>query len=179
MRIGIEKDTLRILSAVVMLFLLPMSGNSQTGRDNHVPSSGSPTNAASTMAAPSSSTGNPPEFGKGLMVRVSEIQIEPNSLAEYNAILKEEVEASVRLEPGVIAIFPMSQKGNPTEIQIVEIYANREAYEAHLKTPHFQKYKVTTLKMVVSLKLVDMDATDPAAMAKIFRKMNQTGENKR
>ena len=112
-------------------------------------------------------------------MRISEIQIEPNSLAEYYAILKEEAEASVRLEPGVIAIFPMSQKGIPTEIRIVEIYANREAYEAHLKTPHFQKYKVTTLKMVVSLKLVDMDATDPATMTKIFRKMNWTGESSR
>ena len=107
-----------------------------------------------------------------MIVRISEIEIHPNRLAEYNAILKEEAEASVRLEPGVIAIFPMSQKEKPTELRILEIYASREAYEAHLKTPHFQKYKATTLEMVKSLKLVDMDALDGQTMATIFKKMH-------
>ena len=109
---------------------------------------------------------------KDMIVRISEIEIHPNRLAEYNAILKEEAEASVRLEPGVIAIFPMSQKEKPTELRILEIYASREAYEAHLKTPHFQKYKATTLEMVKSLKLVDMDALDAQTMARIFKKMH-------
>ena len=108
--------------------------------------------------------------GKDMIVRVSEIQIHPSRLAEYNAILKEEAEASVRLEPGVIAIFPMAQKENPTEVRILEIYASREAYESHLKTPHFQKYKTTTLEMVKSLKLVDMDPLDAQTMATIFKK---------
>ncbi len=97
---------------------------------------------------------------KEMMVRISEIEIDASYLEEYKAILKEEAEASVRLEPGVISIFPMYQKENPTAVRILEIYASREAYEAHLKTPHFQKYKTTTLKMVKSLKLVDMDVMD-------------------
>jgi quinol monooxygenase YgiN len=109
---------------------------------------------------------------KDMIVRISEIEIHPNRLAEYNAILKAEAEASVRLEPGVIAIFPMSQKEKPTELRILEIYATREAYEGHLKTPHFQKYKTTTLEMVKSLKLVDMDAVDAQTMATIFKKMH-------
>ena len=107
---------------------------------------------------------------KDMIVRISEIEVHPNRVAEYNAILKEEAEASVRLEPGVIAIFPMAQKEKPAEIRILEIYASREAYEAHLKTPHFQKYKTTTLEMVKSLKLVDMDALDAQTMARIFEK---------
>jgi len=39
-------------------------------------------------------------------------------------------------------------KGSPTQIRILEIYAGREAYQSHLRTPHFEKYKTTTLKMV-------------------------------
>ena len=77
----------------------------------------------------------------------------------------------MRLEAGVIAIFPMYQKGKPTEIRILEIYASRAAYESHIKSPHFQKYKTTTLKMVKSLKLVDMEALDPETMTTIFQKM--------
>jgi quinol monooxygenase YgiN len=110
---------------------------------------------------------------KDMMIRISEIEIDSNYLKEYNAILQEESRASVQLETGVIAIYPMYQKENPTQIRILEIYANREAYEAHLKTPHFQKYKTTTLKMVKSLKLVDMDNIDSPTMVEIFRKMHK------
>jgi quinol monooxygenase YgiN len=104
------------------------------------------------------------------LIRVSEIEIVPSHLDEYKAILKEEAAASVRLEPGVIAIFPMYQKEHPTQVRILEIYANREAYESHLQTPHFQHYKTTTLRMVKALKLVDMGAVDEETMASIFRK---------
>ena len=105
-----------------------------------------------------------------IMVRVSEIEIVSSYVDDYKAILKEEAAASVRLEPGVIAIFPMYQKENPTQVRILEIYANREAYESHLQTSHFQKYKTTTLRMVKSLKLVDMGVVDAETMSRIFRK---------
>ncbi|RYY91478.1 MAG: antibiotic biosynthesis monooxygenase [Chitinophagaceae bacterium] len=106
-----------------------------------------------------------------MLVRLSEIEIEPGMLEAYTAILKEEAEASVRLEPGVIAIYPMQQQQAPTQVRILEIYASRAAYEAHLKTPHFQKYKTGTLHMVKALRLVDMTPVDSAAMARIFKKM--------
>jgi quinol monooxygenase YgiN len=110
---------------------------------------------------------------KEMMVRISEIKIDANYLEEYKAILKEEAAASVKLEPGVISIFSMYEKENPTEVRILEIYASREAYESHLKTPHFQKYKTITLKMVKSLKLVDMEAIDAETMTKIFKKQKK------
>ena len=105
------------------------------------------------------------------MIRMAEIEIDSAYLEEYKAILKEEAAASVKLEPGVITIFPMYEKENPAQIRILEIYASRAAYEQHLKTPHFQKYKTTTLKMVKSLKLVDMGAVDMATMPLMFEKL--------
>lgn len=108
-----------------------------------------------------------------LMIRMSEIEIDSNYLDQYIAILKEESEASVRSEPGVISIYPMYRKDAPAEIRILEIYANKEAYESHLQTPHFKHYKAATLEMVRSLKLMDMEAIDPAVMPVIFHKMKQ------
>ncbi|WP_223860895.1 putative quinol monooxygenase [Spirosoma validum] len=108
---------------------------------------------------------------KDMMVRLSEIEIDPVYLDQYKAILKEESAASVKLEPGVVAIFPMYQKESPTSVRILEMYASRAAYEQHLKTPHFQTYKTTTLNMVKSLKLVDMEALDAATMPAIFKKL--------
>lgn len=106
-----------------------------------------------------------------MMIRISEIGINPEYLDEYLSILKEESKASVALEPGVISIYPMYQKENPTEIRILEIYANKKAYESHLETPHFKHYKTTTLKMVNSLKLIDMSAIDGESMQMIFKKL--------
>jgi quinol monooxygenase YgiN len=65
----------------------------------------------------------------------------------------------------------MYQREKDTEFRILEMYASREAYEAHLKTPHFQKYKSGTLHMVKSLKLVDMQTLDAATMRGIFKKL--------
>tara|TARA_Y100001933_G_scaffold264247_1_gene329044 strand:+ start:6156 stop:6587 length:432 start_codon:yes stop_codon:yes gene_type:complete len=105
-----------------------------------------------------------------MMVRIAELEIGADYLDEYLEILKEESEASLRLEPGVICIYPMFQKENPTQIRLLEIYANKEAYESHLKTPHFQKYKTTTAEMVKDLKLIDMEAIDPESMSMVFKK---------
>lgn len=106
-----------------------------------------------------------------MMIRIAELEIDSIYLDDYLAILKEESEASVRLEAGVICIYPMFTKDNPTEIRILEIYANKDAYESHLQTPHFKKYKSTTLEMVKSLKLIDMKAIDQKTMTKIFKKL--------
>jgi len=107
-----------------------------------------------------------------MIIRISEIEIDSSYLQAYKTILKEEARASVELEQGVISIYPMYEKENLTQVRILEIYANKEAYEKHLKTAHFLKYKTTTLKMVKSLKLVDMEAIDPKTMPKIFRKLD-------
>ncbi len=106
-----------------------------------------------------------------MMIRLSEIEIDSNYLEEYKNILQVESRASVKLEPGVISIYPMYQKENPKQVRILEIYASKEAYELHLKTPHFQEYKTTTLKMVKSLRLIDMEAIDPETMKEIFKKL--------
>ncbi len=106
----------------------------------------------------------------GMIFRISEIEIYQDSLQQYKAILKEEAEASLRLEPGVISIFPMFQKKDSTQIRILEIYANKDAYQSHIKSPHFIKYKLSTLNMVKSLVLTDMEAIDSETLTLMFTK---------
>ena len=106
-----------------------------------------------------------------MIVRIAEIEIVPEFLDEYLSILNEESRASVELEPGVISIFPMTESENPTLIRILEIYQNKSAYEAHLETPHFKHYKSSTIKMVKSLKLIDMNVLDNETMPLIFSKI--------
>ena len=106
-----------------------------------------------------------------MIIRLAELEIDSVYLDEYITILKEEAEASIRLESSVICIYPMFQKANPTQIRLLEIYADQEAYESHLETPHFQYYKTTTQHMVKSLQLIDMEAIDQETMPKIFKKL--------
>ena len=65
----------------------------------------------------------------------------------------------------------MVQEQNPTAVRILEIYASQQAYESHLKTTHFLKYKKATQHMVKALRLIDMQAIDAGTMATLFSKM--------
>lgn len=93
----------------------------------------------------------------GKIVRIAELEIDPRQLNAYRALLAEEIEASVEKEPGVLMLHAVAERERPERIRILEVYASREAYEAHLKTPHFLKYKEGTADMVKALRLVDVD----------------------
>jgi len=92
---------------------------------------------------------------KTQMVRLAKLVIDSIQLEKYKASLKEEIEASVQLEPGVLTLYAVAEKNNPTHITILEIYADTVSYKAHLQTPHFIKYKNGTKDMVKSLELVE------------------------
>jgi quinol monooxygenase YgiN len=89
------------------------------------------------------------------MVRLSKLVIDPSQLEAYRSALREEISASVRLEPGVLTLYAVAETDRPTHFTILEIYAGRVAYEKHIKNPHFLKYKSETERMVQSLELID------------------------
>jgi quinol monooxygenase YgiN len=100
------------------------------------------------------------------MVRLAKLVVDSTQLESYTAFLKEEIETSVRVEPGVLTLYAVAEKDKPTHITILEIYADSTAYKAHLKTPHFIKYKNGTSKMVKSLELVETIPLVPAMKIK-------------
>jgi quinol monooxygenase YgiN len=89
------------------------------------------------------------------LVRIAELEIDPAHLGAYTTALKKEISTSIRLEPGVLALYAVTVKDHPDQIRIFEMYANEAAYEAHLQSPHFKKYKSETQGMVKSLKLTE------------------------
>ena len=95
------------------------------------------------------------EESKVPYVRVAKIEIDAAQLEPYKAAVKEQIEAAVRLEPGVLALYSVVDKRNPAHVFVFEMYADVDAYKAHLETAHFKKYKATTQNMVKSLKLRD------------------------
>jgi quinol monooxygenase YgiN len=90
-------------------------------------------------------------------IQIAEIEVEPAQLESYKAAVQEQIAVAIRLEPGVLVLYSVSNKDNPTHVTVFEIYRDREAYLAHLQAPHFLKYKATVEKMVKSLKLIPVD----------------------
>ena len=106
-------------------------------------------------------SGLPPKI-----IKLSRITVDSARLEEYNAYLKEEIEASMRLEPGVLVLYAVAEKERPHHVTILEIYVDEAAYKSHIATPHFQKYKKETLDMVQSLELVDTTPLIPGLKIK-------------
>lgn len=103
---------------------------------------------------------------KKQLVRLAKLVIDPAHLDSYNVLLKEEIEASVRVEPGVLTLYAVAEKNKLNHITILEIYADSAAYKSHLLTPHFIKYKTGTQHMVKSLELVETTPLIPGMKIK-------------
>jgi quinol monooxygenase YgiN len=91
----------------------------------------------------------------GAVVRIAELEIDPAQLEAYTAAVKEEMADAVRLEPGVLAIYAVAEKGNPTHLYFFEIYTDEAAYAAHREAPHFKRYLATTQPMITARKLAE------------------------
>ena len=100
------------------------------------------------------------------IVRLSIVTVDPNRLEEYMKFAAECGKTSMREEPGVLMMYSMQDKLQPNKISILEIYADRAAYERHIGSAHFRKYKQGTLSMVQKLELLDQTALIPEMMMK-------------
>ena len=105
------------------------------------------------------------EYGERI-VRLAQIEIFPELLEDYLTFAKEDGTVSMATEPGVIDLFSMQDKSDPCKVYILEVYADWDAYQAHLQTAHFKKYKEGTASMVKSLKLIDTNPLITATLSK-------------
>ncbi|WP_455962751.1 flavin reductase [Bacteroides bouchesdurhonensis] len=96
------------------------------------------------------------------IVRLSKIEVYPQHLDEYMKYAAEVGEISLRTEPGVLTMYAVGEKENPCMVTILETYASREAYDKHIASEHFRKYKQGTLHMVKSLVLSDQTPLNPS-----------------
>lgn len=90
------------------------------------------------------------------ITRIARITVDPGKLSEYRQQLKEQMDAAIRLEPGVLSYTVYADKTDPSRITIIEKYASEQAYLAHREAPHFKKYKEATKDMVKGLELTEV-----------------------
>jgi quinol monooxygenase YgiN len=91
------------------------------------------------------------------IVRLAELEIDPDQLNAYKAALREEIAASIGTEPGVLTLYAVSVKDHPEQIRLFETYRDAASYQAHLQSLHFHRYKERTHLMVKSLTLLETE----------------------
>lgn len=91
------------------------------------------------------------------MYRIAKIKVDAKQLENYKSALKEQMNAAIKLEPGVLSYTAVADKKDATLITIFEVYASVEAYQSHIIAPHFKKYKEIVKDMVLSLELIDTE----------------------
>ncbi len=88
-------------------------------------------------------------------VRVADIEVDPEQREAFVLAVTEEMDESIRVEPGVLALYAVAEKDDPSRLRFFEIYADKAAYDGHLQSPHFRKYRATTEPMIRSRALVE------------------------
>jgi hypothetical protein len=67
------------------------------------------------------------------------------------------IEAAIRPGLGVLVLYSLSNRDNPAQVTVFEIYRDREAYLAHLPGISHSLIQGPVEKMIKSLKLVPVD----------------------
>lgn len=88
-------------------------------------------------------------------IRMARLHIKSDQLEAFTIAVKEEMEAALRVEPGVVAIYAAADKSDSTRLTFFEMYVDEEAYQLHRNTPHFQKYFHTTKDMITERVLLE------------------------
>lgn len=115
-----------IFAHLFLLLMISITTNAQVPLDPHFKG----TNECSTFSKEENSEGkegknhSPLGDTEGSLVRISEIEVYPEYLKEYLEFAHNVGATSVKVEPGVICIYPMQQLRNNCQIRILEIYAS-------------------------------------------------------
>ena len=144
-----------LIAAILSLFLFLLCNNPQKGEMDRQNNMKMEKKNIPSMCA------KQPMTADGI-VRLSKIEVYPQYLDEYMQYAVEVGEISLRTEPGVLTMYAVSDKENPCLVTILETYVSQAAYQSHVASAHFQKYKQGTLHMVKSLQLCDQTPLNPA-----------------
>lgn len=92
------------------------------------------------------------------MINLVKINVDPSRLEDYKQILKEEIEISLRTEPGVYVLYALSDDNRPNEFTIVEVFKEQEAYDKHCQSPQLLKYFAETKEIVQNIEIIKATA---------------------
>lgn len=86
--------------------------------------------------------------------RMALLVIDPAQLDAYKKVLAKEMQSAVTSEEGVLALLATTETARPNVFHLLELYANDNAYRAHIDGPYFQEYNKAVQTMVTDKVLI-------------------------
>lgn len=89
-------------------------------------------------------------YADNFVMRLIKIVVKGDSSEKFSHEVKKEMTTSMASEPGMEIMMSGTNKDNGYEWYFVEVYANDQAYDAHIKTPHYKEFIENTDGMIES-----------------------------
>lgn len=86
-------------------------------------------------------------------VIVVEFQVRKGQMAAFRKLMDENARISCRDEPGCRRFDVLSSPKDPDHVLLYEIYDDRAAFEAHVKTGHFAVFNAESAPLVADKKV--------------------------
>jgi quinol monooxygenase YgiN len=90
-------------------------------------------------------------------IRLIKIELHSSAVGSFNKLGNSLMLAGIKEEAGVLVMYAVAEKENPTRVSIVEVYESIDAYEKHIATPHYLQYEEAAKTLVKSLKFIDVN----------------------
>ena len=94
---------------------------------------------------------------KDSFVIVVEFRIKPGRMPDFRKLIDDNARASVREEPGCRRFDVLANRKDAERILLYEIYDDRAAFDAHLKTPHFAVFNDASAPLVADKIVAEYD----------------------
>ena len=72
------------------------------------------------------------------------VRVKPGSMDKVIEAALDDAQGAVRDEPGCLRFDVLRDQSDPNLIHLYEVYADPAAREAHMGTPHFQRWAAAT-----------------------------------
>jgi quinol monooxygenase YgiN len=82
-------------------------------------------------------------------VVIPEFVVKPDCIDAFLALAQDDASHSLADEPGCRQFDVVQMEGTPRHVLFYEVYDSREAFEAHLQTPHLARFRDGLSALVV------------------------------
>jgi len=90
-------------------------------------------------------------------VIVVDFKIKPGQMAEFRRLIDDNARASVKHEPGCSRFDVCANRKDADRVLLYEIYNDRAAFDAHLKTKHFAAFNDASAALVAEKIVAEYD----------------------
>lgn len=90
-----------------------------------------------------------------------EFAVHPGQEQAFRDLILENARLSLKDEPGCLVFDVLSRQGSEFTVVLYEIYADRDAFAAHLRAPHFHRFDEASRPMVRRKQVTELSLLSP------------------